>query len=353
MRHFCKTIIPAVVSLALVASCKTAVNPGWETGEFTLQPGEKASLSENFIRAHTDFVAEVHCDGEFSSLMLSRGDLSLFWGADLTLTSDSVKVKEFDWSDEFQLCGALEKESFAHGLALGKNILVEIKTAEQSTKAALTVKSGNQMLNREINWRGGGIPSLTNLGDCSMDVKLSFLRGSATEKVWFLADSYFSEVDPERWPYHMVAEGYAEGWMADHLPGGCSETFIGCFKNDLKYGKPQIAVWMLGMNDNDNETGISKEWLGCTGEFLGICDSLKIVPVLVTVPSVPERNHSFKTEWVRGSGRQYVDWAEAVQLEGTRQWKEGLLSPDQVHPTEAGAKVLWESVKAGMESLYQ
>jgi len=341
----------AAVSAASLISCQRAPVPVWETGEFTLQPGEVATLSENFVRAQTELRAEVHCEGTFVGLMLSRGDLSLFWGADLTLTPDSVKVKEFDWSDELQICDALQKESFAHGLVLGSDIIVDIKTAEHNTKAMLTIVSGDQKLEREINWRGGGIPSLTNMGDSPMTVSLSFLRGSACEKIWFLADSYFSEVDPERWTYHMVSEGYTKGWMADHLPGGGSKTFLACFKDDLKYGKPQTVVWMLGMNDSDSETDISGEWLTSVDEFLRICDSLCIEPILVTVPSVPERNQAFKTEWVRRSGRRYVDWAQAVQLVGTRDWKEGLLSPDNLHPTEAGAQALWMTLKDEMGDL--
>ena len=352
--------------LLLSASCSGHVSAP-ESGHWTVESGQTVSLSECHVRALSDFKAEVDFDGEFQGITLRRGALYDYWGAALEITPDSVRVREYSWYEKTGKTELILRESFAHHLKLKSPVNVEIRVPGHNKEAILTISSEGAYLERKIFWRGGGTPMLINDGTAPVGASLSFERNASGRRVWFLADSYFSEYDEDRWPYYMMKDGYTEGWMADHQPGGGSAQFLRCFKNDLRFGKPETAVWMLGMNDPDSPEGIDRSYLESTEEFISICDSLGIEPVLVTVPSVPERCHDFKTAWVRASGRRYIDWFKAVgakawdgseeDLQSVRStgkhrpWAKDYLYEDDVHPTESGAKVLWEAVKEGLDEL--
>ena len=327
---------------AAVAAVACSQQQGWETAEAVVAPGERLSLAENYVRAYTDLVADI--TGDFKGVSIERGGLGVYQGAVLKITGDSVFVSEYCWYEETEVTQVIAREAFAHGLSLGDKVKVSLTTEKHNIIGHLDIRSGRDHLSRDIFWRGGGIPAIVNEGDSPLSVRLSFRRRDASQPIWFLADSYFSEYDPERWPYYMVSEGFAEGWMADHLPGGGSAQFLRCFKEDLKYGTPKIAVWMLGMNDPDRDGMLNEDWYSSTEEFLQICSDKGIIPVLVTVPDVPARCHSIKTEWVRNSGVRYADWAAAVE---GMDW----LSGDEVHPSEDGAKILWETLRNALPEL--
>ena len=88
-----------------------------------------------------------------------------------------------------------------------------------------------------------------------------------------------------------------------------------------------------------------------TGELtlIEICKTYNITPILSTIPSVPTEIHTQLNNWVRNSGYRYIDFSSAVKTDGDYYWKgwgteNALLSDDEVHPTEQGAKVLAEQV---------
>lgn len=356
MRQGLTVILTACAAItACVCGCTGNDTPRPETGSFTLAPGDTASLSQCYVRADTEFNADIRCDGQFKGITMRRGSLSVFLGSELRLTPDSMVIRRYGWVEELGANAVTTTAAVAHGLDIGTRLKVEIATASRTVPARVSVTAGGRKFSMEVPWDGGGCPSVTNDGDGTMRVRLSFLRGAACEKIWFLGDSYFSETDPERWAYYMVREGFANGWMADHLPGGSSETFIECFRNDLKYGKPEVAVWMLGMNDRDSGKRINRDWLACFEEFCSLCDQHGITPVICTIPTVPERNHGFKNAVVRESGRRIVDWAAAVGAKpwGSEDmdWTEGMLSPDGIHPAASGAQALWETVRTALPEL--
>ena len=70
----------------------------------------------------------------------------------------------------------------------------------------------------------------------------------------------------------------------------------------------------------------------------------EITPILMTIPSVKTLKHHAWSEYVRGLGYRYVDVAMAVGSNYDGTWTEGLLSSDNIHPSEAGAKIICERV---------
>ena len=340
--------------LAILCACGAPC----EKADFTLSPGERGDMTPCYIRAHVDLDAVVRCSQGFDAVCVGRGDTTVYWGAELHVTRDSVIIRDFDYNSEEGRSMVSTRETFAHGLRIGKRLRIGLSTGEHDRTASLTLRSGGRHFSRQVRWHGGGVTNIVNDGSAPVEASLSLRRRAAGNPVWFLGDSYFSEIDPDRWPYYMVREGYTDGWMADHIPGGTSAQLLESFRSDLRFGHPRTAVWMLGMNDKDVPGKVDPQWLDCVQEFLAVCDSLSIEPVLVTVPSVPGRCHDAKTQWVRDSGRRYIDWYAAVGASPWREgeqehsgWKDGLLYIDGVHPGEKGAEVLWNAVKEGLPEL--
>lgn len=361
-----KTLIFA--ALLLVAACRPAVT-GVESAEGRLAPGESLTLSRNYVRAYTTLAATVQSESAFGGFTLKRGSVLEYWGAELSVTCDSVIISSYDYNPE--TCRSeIITSGFAHGMTLGKKVDAVISTQVHDATGKLMLSSDGSKCVFDIHWRGGGAPAVTNDGDAPVNAAISFDRGRTDAPVWFIADSYFNEGEADRWPWHMVQEGITDGWFADHIPGGGTPGMLESFKNDLQWGTPEIAVWMIGMNDPDkivNEDGTDGTWFAGVQEFISLCGERGIEPVLVTVPDVPERNHINKTVWVRNSGLRYVEWYDAVGakpwddseddracVEATgkhRPWNEGLLYEDEVHPTDEGAKALWLAVKEALPEL--
>lgn len=350
-----KALLLAAAAVMMLCGCQRGGSPRPETGTFEIAPGDTARLSLCYVRAQTDLRADIRCKGDFRSVTLCRGSLGEYLGAELELTPDSLIARRYGWSEEFGRNCITTTAAFAHGLNIGRHFQLEISTRQRYETASVTLKSGGQTFSEELQWDGGGCPGVINGNGEAISAKLSFTRKAAGEKIWFFGDSYFSEVDPARWAFYMVRDGYGKGWMADHLPGGASETFIQCFRNDLQYGTPQVAVWMLGMNDRDSATKVNREWLACFEEFCSLCDERGITPVICTIPTVPERNHGYKNAVIRESGKRIIDWYTAVEAKpwgsGDMDWHEGMLSPDGVHPTALGAQALWTAVHDALPEL--
>ena len=81
---------------------------------------------------------------------------------------------------------------------------------------------------------------------------------------------------------------------------------------------------------------------GSVLKLVAQCKEKGIVPIIATIPNVPERDHCYKNDFVRASGIRYVDFATAVggEKKGSS-WYEGMLSSDKVHPDPPGAKALF------------
>ena len=96
------------------------------------------------------------------------------------------------------------------------------------------------------------------------------------------------------------------------------------------------------MNDGDVNTAVNTSYLKCVLEFIAICESNGITPILSTIPCTPTVNNYYKNEWVKKSEYRYIDFARAVGGETIGStWFPGMLHTDNVHPAELGAKALY------------
>ena len=100
-------------------------------------------------------------------------------------------------------------------------------------------------------------------------------------------------------------------------------------------------------------TGINPRWMESTQELLAICAQENITPILTTVPSNPLSDHEAKNHWVRNSGYRYIDIARAVGAHKYVNCYPGLISKDQVHPSQEGAMAMYMRVLADFPEIME
>lgn len=182
------------------------------------------------------------------------------------------------------------------------------------------------------------------------NLRASFASPDFNAKYWLFGDSYFTNRN-DRWVYYLRRDERDKDCMIDGFPGENSAKALKSFKTSLYYGTPEKAVWCLGMN-NPDDGAINAEWLECVTEFIKICELNDIAPILATIPNTPIIDNSYKNEWVKNSGVRYVDFASAVQS-NENEWFDGMLSADNVHPTETGAITLYYKFLTDFPEVYQ
>lgn len=303
----------------------------------SLAPGECLKLPVNNIKKNTQLIVNVNGGDNVPKVKFGRGE-GKYEGCSIEIDKDSLYLFRSLLGEE--LIG-----EYRHGFA-GSRSLTAIVDFPAGNEASLVLLGENgKVYNSKIAWWAAGAPYLKNIGETEVFATVTFYAKDVSKPVWFFADSYFNWRAPMYWPYYVYRQEYSE-WFADHRSGEASSEAIQCVENDLRMGTPQYAVWCLGMNDSSDQGVPAPKWLKAVTRFLELCEERSIIPILSTIPSVPGRNHKEKNAWVRNSGYRYIDFAEAVELDGNGKWKEGLLSSDNVHPTKAGAQALANQVLA-------
>lgn len=132
--------------------------------------------------------------------------------------------------------------------------------------------------------------------------------------------------------------------MLAGVAGSTSVDAYTSFETFLLYGKPKYALWCMGMNDG-SDTDIStpsKKWKENFDKFIEKCKEMNIIPILATIPNVPQRTHIAKNKIIKESGYRYIDFAHVVGADAQgATWYPTLLSDDQVHPTVQGGRTLY------------
>lgn len=234
----------------------------------------------------------------------------------------------------------LDDVAWDHGLSIDKFIGVELSfditkryTAKITTISGTFEKSNNIYLGR--TYYPFAVIDGTNVKNNNLSVTCKDLR----KNIFAFGDSYFSN-SSARWMYYLENK---DSICINQYAGESSESAIIDFRTLIKYGNPKFVLWCLGMNDKTDadENTPSKYWLPYITEIIETCKRNNIVPVLTTIPSVPNISHKGKNKWIRESGYHYIDFAKAVEFDDNGHWYNGLLSSDNVHPTDEGAKILY------------
>ena len=240
-------------------------------------------------------------------------------------------------------------QTLEHGLTLDDKTKITIRVLNGVAKRDIRIvtKIGQEYKNTtNINFFGVGAPFIENSGSGEITGKISFIPNLLSAKVWVFGDSYCSVNDAARWMTQILSMGI-NGFLLNARSGEAMKEAVQDLTNILECGNiPKYIVWALGMNGGgdssvDVPADYQKLWLM---RFLRICKQKSITPILCTIPSVPAILHDGLNAYIKTLGYRYIDFAEAVGATSAGVWYDGLLSSDNVHPSEQGARVLAQRV---------
>lgn len=266
-------------------------------------------------------------------------------GSYIEIDATNVSVYKYDTA-------AILQKQEAHNLNIDGTIKVLIKVGNDN-KEHITVHAKNgQYKVDDIYWTGRSGSIFAECEGCSLtDVKINWYSNDYKKSIYAYGDSYFDLKSQIRWTSYLISDGF-DNLLMDHFSGrGSAEAYLS-FVNTLKHGTPKFALWCMGMNNPDTEDSINNEWKTATDNFINKCLEKGITPILSTIPNVKggavddsdlskARLHNFKNDYVKNSGYRYIDFAKAVGAYDNLGWYDGMLSIDNVHPSEAGAKALY------------
>lgn len=278
---------------------------------------------------------------------LRTSELSLFY---VEVTEDSINLYDYGTGSNART------STYTHGLTIADNLSIDVYADKNTSNYHVKIASnGNEYTTPSIF-------SISHMYLCypyaTMDGSASFVQFSATSNwtkpIWVFGDSYLGTFNVSRWAYYLVSRDQDSRVMMDGFGGENSATSLTSLQTLIKSGTPDYIVWCLGMNDgSDSGTTPKDTWLNAVNSVISICDTNNIKLILATIPTVPSVNNEGKNAWVRSSGYQFIDFARSVGASSSGVWFTGMLSDDNVHPTQTGAITLYHAALAGCPQFNQ
>lgn len=231
--------------------------------------------------------------------------------------------------------------------------IVEIASIRNELSQVATLRITNNrgdVLEKVLDTWTQGNPYILNTSSNTIDAELSYYVDNLTARIWLFGDSYIGYGETS-WTRYIADRGF-DKWLLNGYPGQTQRSLnnsVGGYEDLvslLSLGSiPTYVVWGLGMNgDNDTESAgsytINSTQKAAVDAVVSLCSQYGIIPVFCTIPTVPERQRTGYNNYIRSLGYRYIDIADAVGSDSSGNWNEGLLSSDNVHPTQAGAKVI-------------
>ncbi len=261
--------------------------------------------------------------------------------------------------------------SYAHGLTLDNRTYVTIEndilgyealntgTSVDSPIATLKVTLTNGIgdtytLSLTNRW-GYGCPNLKNNNSNEIQYKFRYFPKDIQKNIWVFGDSY-TEFDYRNRLSYFLWKDNCVNFMLNGHGGINAANSLTELQNLLGLGKkPTYIVWLLGQNGgNDTLSGgtyvVNSSQKTALDNFINLCNSNNIEPILATIPSVPgnlnsggsnnPRYHNGLSNYVRSLGYRYIDMEGAVGAQPDGTWTDGLISSDGVHPSINGSIVI-------------
>lgn len=228
--------------------------------------------------------------------------------------------------------------SSPHGLTISGDTTI-IATVGTNSKLSISITSNGKTFTDNVFWYGSrGNIEMESISTTMNNLTLAWECTDYNQEIWFFGDSYF-EIESTRWPYYLMQK--KDNFLLSGFGGAGASQMYADFQTALTHGTPKFAVWCLGMNNGDSESGINSTWQTYTEKFIADCEANGITPILTTTPNTPTVINIYKNEYVKNSGYRYIDFASAVGAnEKGSPWYDGMLSSDNVHPAKEGGKAL-------------
>lgn len=314
------------------SSCVT-----FEVEAYTMSSGdsliacERLDISKNTVE---EFFANVV---SFDSLTIGHGGATRFMGSEIVITSTNVIIKSYNNK---------VLKNVEHNLKISDFIFVLLEK-DDKTRCKVTLITNGGTFVTETNSTGGfyavnGNIFATTTSELS-NATLKFMAKDINADTWVFGDSYITLNDNNKYMTQLVNMGFSNKLLTCGYGGANSSMIIKSFENLVAIHTPKRVVWAAGMNDKDLSDGVNLTWIEKYRSVRDYCNNNNIELILATIPNTPSDTtaNTFKNQIVRESGYRYIDFAKAVDAESDNAtWYDGMLSPDKVHPTELGAKVL-------------
>ena len=331
--------------------------------DFSLKPGEYKILPYVMAYADVTYGTTFRFDGTFSgTVAIGRGyktfgdntvnhTTNAGW---LEITSDKIieKAYQFTWSDYPHTY-----KEYTHGFTLKSpmSIIVQTKITDEGIlecKVTLTNGDGNTYFidktGENADTKGLscsiGSPYITTT-EMTINVdSFSYTNKRYKKDVWLYGDSYMGSY----WREILAKKYNINNYMQAFAGGENSTSALRSFVEDIKHGVPKYILYGMGMNDdNDTEESVNATWLYNTKKFLKIADLYNIIVTMLTVPSVRVdgtliEDHRKLNQWIRESGRPYIDISRLVE-DGDGNWKDGYRSTNptaDIHPSSIGSAII-------------
>ncbi len=297
-----------------------------------LEEGEKITLEKNTVICNKKMTVAFFAE---DSVCVRAGHGCNEYSASYA-EIDSEEIKVF-----FTGAETTAVLSRCHGLSIRGEVNLVISVGYG--KADILLSAGGKSYEiKDVMWAGrNGNIFVQSVKGSPEKVAVRWYCGDYAKKIYAVGDSYFNPAAKERWTSYLLENGWC-GQLLLGYPGMNSMTGLSEFKQAITVGKPDFAVWCLGMNDPDSESGINESYRKATDEFVIICREKGITPVLSTIPNVTSRTNVYKNRYVRSSKLRYIDFSRAVNPDlEAGEWYSGTLCPDGVHPSAPGAKALF------------
>ena len=225
-----------------------------------------------------------------------------------------------------------------HNLTISKYLSFSLMVKDD-IRAYVTIDSvdGSSSMDISVSYNFDGFPFFKSTND-NTDVKVSVTNNDFKKSVWWFGDSYSGWAE-----YRVLGQlkslGVTDGMLIDAVPGQRSyyDSNNGAyvdFSKAIAFGLPKYLVWAIGMNDSDLNYKI---YIDRIAKF---CELMHIELIVVKPPIVPSVDNSEINAYIDSKGFRFIDWNKAVVANSSGVWYTGMLSTDNVHPNETGAKAL-------------
>lgn len=312
----------------------------------TLKSGEKLVADNNTVMHNKRLTFTCDLNGEnFDGIIRIGHGKKEYSAAYLEITSEKIAVYQ-------HYVDTMLSANNTHELKLKGFISVAINV-EYGKADIFIMTAGGEYALKNVAWYGrNGDIYVEAEGMELSNVKLNWLSTDYSKPIYIFGDSYLNALSPERWVYYLHNNGFDNCFMTGY-PGMGVQRGIVDFRLSIERGRPEYAVWLLGMNNRDSDDKINPDWLATISEFCETCMVRGITPILSTIPSTPKVNNAFKNEWVRSSGHRYIDLDRAVGTNVDLNWYDGMLADDMIHPKALGAKAIYFQMLVDLPEIMQ
>ena len=297
------------------------------------------TIASNNIKKNKTLIVSAKVNSFTDKITIGHG-IDAYGGAFLEITPTTLNVYKYDTQSNLV-------KTVSHGITILNDIYIEITNfvSKYGFHATIKIVSQGQTFTQngkfDFPWIGsnGDVFIKTGANTTLSDCKVNWSCNDLLSNIHAFGDSYFDYWNPK------IADlGYSDKFLFDGFGGRKTLQAIEPLKFCLEHGTPKYVLWCLGMNNHDIDT-VNSDWLNGFNTVILACKNKGIIPIFATIPNTPKNNNSYKNAYIKSSGYRYVDIAHYVGADtANSNWYDGLLSSDNIHPTDKGAYIIAQNI---------